>query len=55
MNNYFAINRFYSRPKIDLDETILETLSMLEKDLKILLNIVNNGNAARLAEVSCQF
>ena len=30
----------------DFNETILETLSMSEKALKMLLNIFDNGNAA---------
>ena len=48
--NAVIINRFYSKPKIDFNETILETLSMSEKALKILLNIFGNVNAAaRLA------
>ena len=48
--NTVIINRFYSKPKIDFNETILETLSMSEKALKILLNIFGNVNAAaRLA------
>ena len=39
---------FTSKPKCDQDfnETILETLSMSEKALKILLNIFGNVNAA---------
>ena len=48
--NTAIINRFYSKPKIDLNKTILETLNMLEKALKILLNIFGNfSDAARLA------
>ena len=48
--NTVIINCFYSKPKIDFNETILETLSMSEKALKILLNIFGNVNtAARLA------
>ena len=47
--NAVIINRFYSKPKIDFNETVLETLSMSEKALKILLNIFGNVNAARLA------
>ena len=39
---------FRPNPKCnqDFNETILETLSMLEKALKILLNIFGNINAA---------
>ena len=39
---------FTPKPKCDQDfnETILETLSMSEKALKILLNIFGNVNAA---------
>ena len=39
---------FISNPKCDQDfnETILETLSMSEKALKILLNIFGNVHAA---------
>ena len=43
---------FIPNPKCnrDFNETILETLSMLEKALKMLLNIFGNVNAAsRLA------
>ena len=43
---------FIPNPKCnqDFNETILETLSMSEKTLKVLLNISNNVNAAaRLA------
>ena len=47
--NTVIINRFYSKHKIDFNENILETLSMSEKALKILLNIFGNINAARLA------
>ena len=48
--NTVIINRFYSKPKIDFSETVLETLGMLEKALKILLNTFGNVNAAtRLA------
>ena len=44
------INRFYSKPKIDFNETILETLSTSEEALKMLLHIFGNDNAAaRLA------
>ena len=46
--NTVIINRFYSKPKIDFNENILETLSMSENALKILLNIFGNINAARL-------
>ena len=47
--NTVIIKRFFSKPKIDFNENILETLSMSEKALKILLNIFGNINAARLA------
>ena len=43
---------FIPNPKCnyDFNETILETLSMSEKALKVLLNISRNANAAvRLA------
>ena len=43
---------FIPNPKCnqDFNETILETLSMLEKAFKVLLNISDNVNAAvRLA------
>ena len=48
--NTVIINRFYSKPKIDFNKTILETFSMLEKALKILLNVFGNVSAVdRLA------
>ena len=47
--NTGIINRFYSKSKIDLNERILETLSISEKALNILLNIFGNVNAARFA------
>ena len=39
---------FFPNPKCnqDFNETILETLSMSEKILKILLNIFGNANVA---------
>ena len=47
--NTVIINGFYSKPKIVFNETILETLSMSEKALRILLHIFGNVNAdARL-------
>ena len=41
---------FIPNPKCnqDFNETILETLSMLEKALKVLLNIFGKVNAGRL-------
>ena len=48
--NTVIINRFYSKPKINFNDSILETLSMSEKAFKILLHIFGNVNgAARLA------
>ena len=47
--NTVIINPFYSKRKIDFNESILETLSMSEKALTILLNIFSNVNAAKLA------
>ena len=44
--NTVIINHFYSKPKIDFNGTVLETLSMSEKSLKILLSIFGNVNAA---------
>ena len=52
VDDEIAIFVFVPNPKCnhDSNETILETLSMSEKALKILLNILGNVNAAaRLA------
>ena len=48
MNGERPLFVFISNPKCDQDfnETILETLSMLKKALKILLNVFGNVNAA---------
>ena len=50
LSNNVIINRLYSKPKIDFNETVLETHSMSKTALKILLHIFGNvSGTARFA------